>query len=130
MALFRCASGGGAPQETVLWTWPATSGTMAAYTAQLSDSMSNYDYIAIDYPYGSSPLMRMITTPKSLRASYTNSGPGLYIGGEHTSTNYQYARKVFSYSNTTVDFGQCRKLNESGTQNGFAIPERIVGIKL
>lgn len=133
LASLKQKGGGQKYTETILWTNPDTSVDFAAQTVSLSDSISNYKYIAIDYCYNKSNtgitsrvIYDVTDFKKGVKDGSTNHTiSGLTIEG---ANNVNYARPVFYISDTSIAFGLSSTLNGSGTYAAGAIPLEILGI--
>lgn len=133
MAYIPMTIGGKKYSETSLWTNNSPTSDFSAQTVNLSDSISDYKYIAIDYCYNKSNTnitSRVIYDvndfKKAIKDSSTNHTTcGLSIEGNN---NVNYARPVFYASDTSVSFGLSSTLNGSGTYAAGAIPLEILGL--
>lgn len=134
MALYRCASGGGgAPQETTLWTNSAPTSAQSELSITLSDSMGNYDYIKIEWRASTSKDSRcnVLVSKDIMQSNDTMQQSTSQIGITYSS----YIRKVdtlnYMDNGTLIHFGTDKKVGTSGTGSGyFVIPTKISGIKL
>ena len=119
--------------ETSLWTNQSPSSDFNAQTITISDSISNYKYIAIDYCYNKSNtgvtsrvIYDVTDFKKAVKDGSTNHTiSGLTIEG---ANNVNYARPVFYISDTSIAFGLSSTLNGSGTYAAGAIPLEILGL--
>lgn len=134
-------SGGGGSTETktLLWT-NASPGTVGTLTANLSESMDNYDSLEIEVGYNASATERTLMrfpvfksngteytyTPLSTAyRSQLKGGIVIYDGSSVT-----YVRRFTQTSSTTIEFTACTRVGASGTSNAGAIPFNIYGIKI
>ena len=131
MGLFPMnVGGGGTLSETVLWTNPSPTAAFDGQTLSLSDSLSNYDYVKIDYrasttnatessmiiPISSFYVEDTVTVSRSIAVKLSNS----------------WYERLFNRSNNMgVIFANCikRKDNSGTATNIFAIPTKISGLK-
>lgn len=120
------SSGGSGGAFDLLWTNPSPTATFTAKTVTVAD-MSKYDCILIEYIFStSSPDLNARTFPIAyLLANPTVSGT-LQINA--AGYNRCGARSFELTSATTVHFGAAG-YNGTATNNGYAVPQRIYGIK-
>ena len=120
--------------ETTLWTNNAPTSDFAAQTVLLSDDISNYDYIKINYCYNknntnitSNVLCSVSEFVKAVKDGSTNHTIiSLTVEGNN---NVGYARPVFYVSDTSIAFGLSSTLNGSGTYPAGCMPLSVVGCK-
>lgn len=127
--------GGGATQtETVLWQNSSPSTSASAFTCELSDDWTNYDYIKIttQLTTTNSTNLSQIFAKDELAKCRTVSGTTsfnlsatLYLG-----SGGFYCRRgtASSANNTTISFGQATQLAGTGSNSAYIIPLQIVGI--
>lgn len=124
--------GGGTSYMETLWTNASVSSSFSAQEVTLSDSANNYDYLLIDYIFSTSAQdhatqlvavtdLAVVGREYSLRinaATYNRTG----------ARNFR-----FVYSGSTINYTKLyfdgASYNTS-SNNGYAIPYRIIGIKL
>lgn len=124
--------------ETTLWTNGSTSSDYASATVTLSSDIDNFDYIEVEFKSHKS----QSTTQKTIMSvndfkQAKNSGfasqytPRLAIGGSYNNNATVALRGVAYVSDTQVIFGTCRSIaSSSSVKNDYAIPVRIIGLKL
>lgn len=130
MAYFRAAigGGGGGETETTLWTNPNPTSNMISETVTLSDDLTNYKYLRIEWRRTTSDdtkaSMRVLSSEfKSFDSSATS--PKFLMGSGTTTYS---ARAVVYASDTSVSFSQCRQVNGTGSVSSGCIPTKITGI--
>lgn len=119
--------------ETVLWTNPSPTADFAAQTVTLSDSISNYKYIAFKYKYGKTTAdtdyALEIFPVEDIRESVSDSNNRNIVSlGIRTATAQLWARGVFYVSDTSIQFGTCYRLNTAASTANGANPLEILGI--
>lgn len=141
MALYRTSSGGGAPQETTLWS-NIYSGQFDEQDVTLSDSIDNYDYIKVTF---NSTYTSIRTNQRSVIYSVpefktmTGGNGEVYYRDSASSPSFsddggyykQYIR-IFYYIPSTgkIHFRPAFYITDKSTTVTRAIPLSIVGIKL
>lgn len=130
--LRKKGGGGGAEQvETVLWTNPSPSSTFAAQTVTLSESIDNFDYIAISYcqstsyPIPSKIIYSVSDFKKSIQTATNDPIVGLCV----SDTSNSYGRKAYYVNSTTIGFTLGYRWNSAYSTNNAANPISIIGIK-
>lgn len=127
------AGGGGSIIETTLWTNNAPTSSFALQAVTLSDNISNYDYIVIEYRASTANDARFKVYFKSTDLDDYTSGNNCAMMGLYSSNSYFYYRIVRYDNDTTITFGSCYRNTAGGTSssnNGADIPLTIKGIKL
>lgn len=142
MALYRYGisenggggGGGGTPvlEATTLWTNSAPTTAYGDNVVTLSDDITNYDYIGINYrPVGTSssnPIMHLIYPVSDWITMSQSSWNGALM---FASLQAGYYGRIAWYSSATqVHITQSFKMNGTGTQNASNVPAEIVGLKL
>lgn len=119
--------------ETVLWTNPSPAEIFDAQTVTLSDSISNYKYIAFKYKYGNTTAdtdyALEIFPIEDIRGSVADSNNRDIVSlGIITATAQLWSRAVYYVSDTSLQFSLCYRLNASGSTRNGANPIEILGI--
>lgn len=135
MAKIRAMMGGGGsqPTETTLWTNTSPSADFTATTVTLSESIQNFDYIKVMYKFNksdsdSTAVGDMMTVADFVYCSTSSAvKQKLFLGAK--LDNYSNARSVIYNTNTKIDIGNSTRVNQSGQNNAYTIPIKIVGIK-
>ena len=128
--------GGGTLKETTLWTNSSPSATFAEQTVTLSDNISNYDYIKIEWCESTSALTNKSSIMVSASEFTRNKNP--YYNAHDTTpailgrgaNNVSYLRYIAYESDTQVLFGHALRGNATGVDNTFTIPLNIYGVKM
>lgn len=131
MAILPMIMGNGGSQytETVLWTNPNPNSAISSppWDVELSDSMSNYDYIRISYKGintdAASTLVSVLISYSDLRRT-TNARFALFA---LDSANALNARQIRWYDDTHFRFGTCSKVGATGNVTTTCIPYQIIG---
>jgi hypothetical protein len=121
-------------KEVTLWENPSPTSAFANQTVTLSDSLDNYNYIAISYIYTSATpatdaSVALMSVEDFKKGAYNTSigrqAFGLTIAN---TSNQPLTRSVYYVSSTSVRFGVCYKGGvEESTTNG-ANPLKITGL--
>ena len=126
MALFRCQSGnGGGVSETTLWNIGTVPSSQTSTTANLSQGISNFDEIKVNYRLSQSDNTgSFVTFPTSkFNATYYRYVVGMNVAGVGIMCRY------FSYnSDTKIDIGAASQLNAAYTDNEKVIITDFIGI--
>lgn len=130
----RKKSGGGTMTETTLWTNPSPTADFATQSVNLSDNISNYDYIEIEACFSKSEttkIMSYLYKASEVSGSVFNTvHPIIYIGNYY-SNKYYY--RPFNYSSdTSFSIGTCKTNTGSGSASNYnagCIPLTIKGLK-
>lgn len=125
--------GGGKQTETVLWTNSSPTSNFSAQNVTISDSVDNYDYIAITYRASGSvaDMATVVTSVSDLKKSVGNNSTNhtaVEMGAEFSSGTI-ISRMVSYVSSTSIGFSLGYQLNAAVSNAGWAIPTQIVGIK-
>ena len=122
--------GGGATQtETVLWTNPSPTSDFGQTTVTLSDSISNYNYIAVKWKVSTSlsTTSTTIVLVDDFKSMLNQNGDNaLFIASVNQNG---WARTVFYVSDTSITISTSYRLNAQGNSGSNAIPLAIIGIK-
>lgn len=140
MALYGCmAGGGGAPQETNLWTNPSPNSQFNEQYVTLSDSVDNYDYIKFTFAYSNSymSVLRSVTYTVDEIKSLIGGNDEVYQRDFACSPAFtsagdaSYYIRPFCYDPPTgkIYFRLAINWNGKNTTPGYAKPTTIVGIK-
>lgn len=113
--------------ETVLWTNPNPTALLGAGTINLSQDVTNFDYICCEFYYSTSnqsKLMKTMISVDSLQIS-TGSYPDvrLTIGAFLDSSNFM--RAISIQQNTAYIYDNV----VGGAYDAYTIPYRILGLK-
>lgn len=135
MAYLRCNGAKSEPQTTTLWTNSSPSSSMENVSAMLSDSITNYDYIYVNYRsstsssyYFNSGMISVSDFVASGGTSYPIARP-LWLGTKVNSSD-NYSRAVNYSTNTSVSFSGCVKFGSTTIANSYCIPYKIYGVKM
>lgn len=120
--------------ETLLWTNPNTSTARSSLDATLSQSLSNFQKIRVEYAYNTSSASAdfyVVFPVKDANGEYMfPSGTAkqrMSIGLNNVSSN-NFARQFYVENDTTIHFNNASRLNASGTSSTALIPWNIYGI--
>ena len=132
LCTLRTKGGGGGAKytETVLWQNPSPASDFTGQTVTLSDSMSNYMYLAFAFKgvKSSTVEVRAVVSVEDLgKMNITSNTPDIRLSG--TASANGYSRYVIKASDTTITFGTAYATNTTASDNSRAIPIQIVGIK-
>ena len=127
--------GGGKYTETSLWTNSSPSSAFAAQTVTLSDSISNYKYVAICYKYagttdGVNDPMSVIVPVDKFKTSLKNNSTrhNILVLGVETNGNAGWTRNVFYASDTTIEFDTGYRQNAASSSGDICVPTEILGL--
>lgn len=133
--LRKKGGGGGKYTETSLWTNPSPNVAFAAQTVTLSDSISNYKYVAIYYKYagttdGVNDPMSVIVPVDKFKTSLKNSSTrhNILVLGTETNGNAGWTRNVFYASDTTIEFDTGYRQNAASSSGDICVPTEILGL--
>ena len=132
MALFRCSSGagGGGMSETVLWTNSNPSSAFASQSISLSDDISNYEYIKIEYKRNATDantVSMMMSVADFLTPQGTSNVKILGIHSVYANGNF--CRMLTYSSGTSLSFGVAYQCNAAYNQNSASVPIKVIGVK-
>lgn len=130
----RESEGGGSTEtKTVLWTNPTPTATQAAQDITLSDSMSNYDRIQIEFIRSTSvPTDKLYVdydTRLNLLSDFHGTGKYRMSGCIYTSSNETFVRRIVGNSDTALNISACQKVSGTTTTNTILVLAAIYGIK-
>lgn len=134
MALFRCSSGDGStPQETTLWTNPNPDTSFSAQTISLSQNISNFDYIKVEYKDNYSQDTATYKKDFYIKVSdwmnpYTSGGSKIF--GIYAYTNYAWCRQFTYTTETTLLISLAYRLNNQTNNGNGVIPICIKGVNV
>lgn len=122
--------GGGRYTETSLWTNSAPTSNFADQNVTLSDSITNYKYIAIRIRFStteSASATTIVSTSDfvTMTNTTTSGHPLCFVGGRYSNV---YERAVYYVDATTVKFGSSFQQNSTSVSNGTVIPLEILGL--
>lgn len=127
--------GGGKYTETSLWTNQSPNVAFAAQTVTLSDSISNYKYVAIYYKYagttdGVNDPMPVIVPVDKFKTSLKNNSTrhNILVLGVETNGNVGWTRNVFYASDTTIEFDTGYRQNAASSSGDICVPTEILGL--
>ena len=129
MAWFKTGGGSQELVETVLWTNPSPTSSFATQAVTLSEGVSNFDYIKIDWVASTTDIsQRMSVIIKSSDYPTINRAyPGL--SSDNSGGTTAYSRLVNDHSDTELGFGSAFRIGGSGTTNTQSIPISVTGLK-
>lgn len=125
--------GGGGMTRTTLWTNTASTSAFSSQTVTLSDSISNYDYIGVEYRATTASSTRsteVLFVSNALRyasTSYTNTVFPCFCA---YSSSAHYARYITFSTNTKLSISSAGKIGAAASDTTKAIPLHIYGYKL
>ena len=132
MSLFRCGGGGGKLEETVLWTNPSPTATFATQTITLSDDMTKYDFLKIEWDAATdqtSSADNMIIPV----VDFINSRSSATYGPNYTLTSLYngstFGRITYYVSDNQIYIESAYRIKNDSTQNKATIPLKIYGMK-
>lgn len=136
MAFYRCFSGGGKPKETVLWTNSSPTSNFAAQTVSLSQKISDFDLIKLTCRAQTTndtsfSMYFDASSYPSITTSSNHDGFHPFVGGHLSGSGTEYFRSYYRVDDTSIYISECRMRSSSGTgtNNSYAIPISITGIK-
>lgn len=133
MAFVPMTAGGGSMSETTLWTNATPTADFAAATVNLSDNISNYDYIVIEANFSKSENNSLTYIYKASELPNCTQGgtyPVMCVANYYNSRYYY--RLIYYVSDTSVSVGTCKYNTGNGTAanyNSGCIPLTIKGMK-
>lgn len=121
--------GSGKYTETSLWTNPSPDANFTQTTVTLSDSISNYKYIAVKWKVSTSlsttsTAMMLVDDFKSM---LNQDGDNAFFIASISPSGW--ARTVFYVSDTSVTISTSYRINTQGNSGSYAIPLEILGLK-
>lgn len=132
MALYRCGGGGGKLEETVLWTNPSPTAAFATQTITLSDDMTKYDFLKIEWNAATDqtssadnmiiPIVDYINTNNS--ATYM---PNYTLTSKYNGSTF--GRITYYVSDNQIYIENAYRIKNDSTQNKATIPLKIYGMK-
>lgn len=126
-------AGGSNPTETVLWTNSDPSTAFSGQTANLSQSLANFDAVKIvSIPYAGQTSSTMESIYEMEYFNKTGNHTGYYndcalCGGY--SSSHQYTRIIKKNSDTAIYFTLAYRFGWTSSDNSYIIPTQIIGIK-
>ena len=135
MALIRAntSGGGGSGTETPLWTNSNPTSNFDAGTTPLtlSDDLSNYDELKIEYCKGTSATSTLFYIKFPIADFLSRSADdGRYVIGGRINGVSDMARTIFKGSaNNQLHIGQCYYMYGTTVNNAYYIPLNIYGVK-
>lgn len=133
LAFIRKKGGGLAKvTEKVLWTNPSPSASFAQQAVTLSDSIDNYDYIAIKSKPTTGNTDPFIATylKEDVRKSVTGSTTNHNVMSIACNVGAAYVRRVFYTSDTQITFDHSYQINAASTGNAYNIPLQVLGLNI
>lgn len=127
------SSGGGGMLETLLWENESPSEAFGGQDVSLSDNLSNYDYIKIEFKRLKSASSADYTELRNI-ISWGDLEYSSFILGVFQSTSSSditlYSRKVWVRNNgTSIKFGACYNAS-SNVSNNNIVPIKIYGVNI
>ena len=120
--------------ETLLWTNPNTSTARSSLDATLSQSLSNFQKIRVEYAYNTSSASAdfyVVFPVKDANGDYmfpTGSGKQRMSLGLNNASSHAFVRQFYVSSDTLIHFNNAYRINTSGNTNSNLIPWNIYGI--
>lgn len=127
--------GGGGATRTLLWENGNTNQRFGYQTVNLSDNISNYDYLLFEFYQGkgTSGTQGTIRVCQMIVAETGDFGMYTITSSGYDSTLYYANRKVYVFSSSVrfVDayYGYSTSTSGGGSENWCLLPVRIYGIK-
>lgn len=126
--------GGGQLSETILWTNPNGGASLSAGTITLSDSISNYDFIGVEYCYDSEyqnvKATAMMSVSDFMNCVYSTSTSvarcALVLGAERVR---KWCRFVYYVSDTSIYIYTGMAVNQANTATDASNPIKVIGYK-
>ena len=129
---YGTGSGGSSPVETTLWENSSPTSSMTAQTITLSDDITNYDYLKVEYRQTTSVDTRstLVFTVNDfiINGVYTEVSPKFTLGLRGSSANQ--ARPICYATNTTIYLQNCYAIGATNSASVSCIPLKISGVKL
>ena len=121
------------PSKTTLWTNPTPSNNWGNNEITLSQDMTSFDYLEIEFAYGPTALSRttkILVDPTDLpNWLYSSTDSGFFGGLGIRSTTVYMARPLTYVNSTKLRIGDCYELDGSTAHQNAAIPITVKGIK-
>lgn len=127
--------GGGGETETVIWTNPSPSSSKAGADYTLTQGLSNFDKIRIEYAYANSHNSPEYSVTYPV---YDANGNYMFPSGDNNAkmavllqnaSGYIMARAGYVKSDTVLHFNTATRVGGSSTSNTALIIWNIYGIK-
>ncbi|MBR6114274.1 MAG: hypothetical protein IKQ10_03735 [Oscillospiraceae bacterium] len=120
------ANSRGTGRKTVLWSNSAPTSSFAAKTVNLSDSVTNYDFLLVVLAFSTGTQDH---STDLIPVDDILGGAEYSLRINAASQNRTGGRSITVPTATTATFGT-GAYNGSSSQNGYAIPVAIYGVKL
>lgn len=123
--------GGKKYSETSLWTNASPTSDFAAQTVTLSEGMSNFKYLAIEYKANKTltETARVVVSVEDMAKLVSgNYVLQMRIGGTNSNNTASYTRSFLKASDTSITFNTAYASNTQATANSMAIPLEILGL--
>lgn len=121
------ANSRGTSRKAELWSNSDPTSSFAAQTVNLSDSVTNYDFLLVTYAFstGSQDFSSVLIPVSEIYTNAAQYNLNINAGANNRTGN----RKINVPTATTATFGTAA-YNGSASSNGNVIPLAIYGIKL
>lgn len=129
MAWFK-TGGGGALSETVLWTNPSPTSSLAAGNRTITGNFSDYKYVKIEWRYSTSSQTKnnIIISIDEFKTMTSTGGTCPVVVAIRTS-NTIYGRVIYYVDDTTFANGSAYPLGGTTAANANVIITQISGLK-
>lgn len=121
---------GGALSETTLWTNPSPTSSFASQNVSLSDNISNYDFIKIQFRVSTSvsnSASIIVSKEDLLTMTNATNTPKFALGAIESSVTH--TRAGYYVSDTSINIGNTYRTNSTTTYNAVCIPTEVIGMK-
>lgn len=115
----------GGMKFTTLWTNPTPTSAITTLTVNLSQSITDFDFIMIRCRAGTINN----TGTENYETNYTlQTRRSAFVGA--TDNTYFYSRRAYCPTATTMTFERCYREGLSSTSDGYCLPVNIYGVKI
>lgn len=120
--------------QTDLWTNASPTTAISAQTdITLSDSLSNYDYIKVDYAtYTNSSAKEcslVISVDDFQKGTLSANSPLLSLCSLNAQVDGSYSRALIYKNETTITIDKAYQDGSASNNGNFSIPLKIIGLK-
>ena len=113
-------------REKVLWTNPNVNSEFIPQTVNLSDDVSKYKLVCIDFIV-TIVIPRKFSVVFSVRNRPTSGNNTMYANGWTNNTGFKPVNRDFGFeTNTTCFFGAGHQEYQNADANGCAVPVSII----